>query len=142
MIVESLCCIDKIQRTSHIHALHILSCLYVIAFCIQTSVVGKNDVAVCKIHYRGHSEGQIVGKAHLAKHTDMETAIPCVLVTGNKRFCLIAVGICVGYRSYVLKFKILEMRSYNNSEVHWAQVAIRAVLNRPFLCNSHQWKEY
>ena len=101
-------------------------------------MVGKYNMSVGEIHYGCYAKGEIVVKAHLAKHADVETAIPCVLVAGNKRLCLIAVSIGICYRTYILKFKVLEMRSHDNSEVHRAQVAIRAVLYRPFLCTCHQ----
>ena len=93
----------------------------------------EGEMTVAKVEGWGYTKLEILTQTEFAQYTHVETSIPAVLVGRDEHLLLGSVLGSDGLRAYVDHFHILHVGSHEYTEMEWAQVGIRAVLDLAFL---------
>ena len=137
MVVEARCGENHVRRTRYVSRLDVLARFLGTSVGIGLAQVMEHYVARTDILHRCHTYLKMLRKACFAEHSDIDSGVPTALVDRDKRLMLLSVFTYIRLRSDVCQFHILQVCAHNDTEVKRAQVGIRAVLNRTYLCVSH-----
>jgi hypothetical protein len=88
-------------------------------------------VAHAEIHGRRHTELEVAVQTQFAQHAHHEAIVPAVLVAPDHARGLAAILILNNLWANVLQLQILQVGTYEQTEMEGAQVGVGAVLHRP-----------
>ena len=135
-------CFVEVKTRTNIHRAQRLPLLVRRTAGVTLVIIIKGNAARSEIQLRSNTEGKILIQTHLSYHTNIETHVPIMLVSSNKRLHLRAVLHGYGLQTNVIKLQILHVGTHNNAEVERTQISIRAVLHPTLLRMKQRYRRH